>query len=225
MRNPQIPIVNFHGIGDPGRPLDQGEDRFWIGEARFRDILDRIVARGDGQSVAITFDDGNLSDFAIAAPELQRRKLGATFFVLAGRIGQGGSLDRQEIRELSAAGMEIGSHGMDHVDWTGLSAGALWRELAMSMAVLEDIVGAPVRKAAIPFGRYNAAVRRALREAGYLQAFSSDGGRARPGDFPAARTSVTCAMSDNAIEAVLSGRTSLPRAMRRWAGRRLKSWF
>ena len=88
-------ILNFHGIGVPSRALEPGEDRFWISRDAYRAILDAVVAANGVPSVSITFDDGNLSDIAIGAPELAARGLTATFFVLAGRLGTPGSLLRR----------------------------------------------------------------------------------------------------------------------------------
>lgn len=31
--------VCFHGIGVPGRPLEPGEGKFWVGAAQFEDLL------------------------------------------------------------------------------------------------------------------------------------------------------------------------------------------
>lgn len=211
-------IINFHGIGLPKRNLEAGEARFWIGESRFRAIIDRIAERADADAISITFDDGNISDLAIAVSELQSRQLNARFFVLAGRVGQAGSLGRTDIRDLVAAGMKIGSHGINHLDWTSLSPGELSEELRSSKAIIEDIAGVPVSEAAIPFGRYNAAVLGALRSAGYLTAFSSDGGSAQQGAFLMPRTSVASDMSDGAIDDILSGRMPMAKRLRRWAG-------
>ena len=218
-------IVNFHGVGRPRRELETGEARYWIDEQRFADILDRIMADPERDLIAITFDDGNISDISIALPHLERRRLTAQFFVLAGRIGEPGSLGRADIRDLVDAGVEIGSHGVRHVDWTSLSPAELRQELKASMEVIEDAVGCPVRKAAIPFGRYNGAVLRALRSTGYLEAFSSDGGTASDHDFPKPRTSVASDMSMFAIDEMLSGRMPVTRRLRRWAGTTAKHWL
>jgi peptidoglycan/xylan/chitin deacetylase (PgdA/CDA1 family) len=180
----------FHGIGTPGRPLEPGEAPYWIPAARFEAILDRIAALADPGRIRLSFDDGNASDHDIALPALRARGLAAEVFVLSGRIGQPGSLSAAQIRALLAAGMTIGSHGVAHVDWRGLDAAGLAAELAGSRAALEAVCGRPVTRAAIPFGRYDARVLRALRRAGYACAFSSDGGPMDPGAFLRPRSSV-----------------------------------
>ena len=218
-------IVNFHGIGAARRMLEPGEARYWLDEQRFCAMLDRIAAHAERGLLRLTFDDGNISDLAIAAPELDKRGLRAAFFVLAGRIGRPGSLAGADIRELLAMGMEIGSHGFDHVDWTGLSPRRLEQQLRGSRQVIEDVAGVAVRAAAIPFGRYNAAVIRALRAAGYSQAYSSDGGDASALAYPRPRRTIVSDMSAIEAEAVLAGRMPWPRRAGRWVSMAAKHAF
>lgn len=208
-------ILTFHGIGEPARPLEPGEQPYWISPQQYRSILDRIARHPDPGAIGITFDDGNLSDIEIAAPELVRRGLSAQFFVLAGRIGEPGSLSVADIRALKQSGMSIGSHGMDHVDWSRLGRGELERELRDSRYILEDITAAAVMAAAIPFGRYNAAVLKALRAAGYSEAYSSDGGSTASGRFPQSRTSVTASMTPATIADLLDGNENFTCRLRR----------
>lgn len=211
----QIGII-FHGIGAPGRTLEPGEASYWIGVERFEALLDAIAA--DAGRYRITFDDGNLSDHAIALPRLLARGLRADFFVLTGRIGQPGSLGPREIAELLAAGMGIGSHGVAHRDWRRLDATALRAELEESQAVLERLCGRPVTAAGIPFGGWNARVLRALRRAGYESAWSSDGGQMRPGAFLRPRRSVRADMDETELRDLLAGRLGPARALRRGLG-------
>ncbi|MCV3739484.1 polysaccharide deacetylase family protein [Rhizobium sp. TRM96647] len=218
-------ILNFHGVGEPLRALEPGEAPYWLGVDRFRAVLDRIVDHPDRDRLSITFDDGNASDLLIAAPELQRRGLEAEFFVLSGRIGEAGSLDNEQIRALMRMGMRIGSHGVAHSDWSSLSAHALQHELGTSKAALEEICAAPVQSAAIPFGRYNAAVLRALRKAGYAVAYSSDGGSSATAAFLHPRTSLRQDMTDRSLEDVLSGNIAPWRRLRRFAGMTARAWI
>ena len=133
--------LNFHGIGTPKRELEPGEALFWLSEAQFITILDRVAAAPDPGSYVITFDDSNLSDHDIALPALTERGLHAAFFVLTGRIGEAGSLAAEHVMALSGAGMAIGSHGIAHVAWSGLDEAALENELEQSRAVLGGICG------------------------------------------------------------------------------------
>ena len=208
----------FHGIGTPGRQLEPGEAPYWISAAQFEHVLDRICAAPQPDLFRISFDDGNLSDHDIALPLLLERGLRADFFVLSGRIDTPGSLGEGHIRALQAAGMAIGSHGVAHRDWRGLDPAALRAELTDSRAVLEAICGHAITTAGIPFGGYDARVLRALRQAGYTTAYSSDRGTMNPHAFLRPRTSIQGAMQPADVAAILAGQMPLFKRVRRMLG-------
>lgn len=210
-------IINFHGIGEPLRELEPGEADYWLSRDRFLTILDRIASHPERQGISITFDDGNASDLLIAAPELRRRGLRAEFFVLAGRIGKAGSLSASDIRALITMEMRIGSHGVAHRDWTRLSAGELHYELAASKEQLEGICGCPVNAASMPFGWYNAAVLKEIRNTGYSAAYSSGGGSAEVSEFLKPRNSMRSGIADGTLDEVLMGQIPFWRKLRNTA--------
>jgi peptidoglycan/xylan/chitin deacetylase (PgdA/CDA1 family) len=179
--------LTFHGIGTPERALDPGESEVWVTREQFLSLLDDVADRPD---VRITFDDGNAGDVEHALPALRERGMRATFFVVAGRLGTPRFLDAAGVRELSAAGMQIGCHGMHHRAWRGLDDAALREELVDAKAILERVVGQPVTQAACPFGSYDRRVLRTLRGCGYRQVYTSDRGTARSSGFLQARNSV-----------------------------------
>lgn len=210
--------VLFHGIGTPGRQLEPGEAPYWIDVAGFETLLDRIAGHPLRAQIRISFDDGNLSDHAIALPRLAARGLAADFFVLSGRLGAPGSLGPAELRDLAAAGMGVGSHGVAHRDWRRLDDAALTEELHASRAALEEVLGAPVREAGIPFGGYDRRVLAAIRRAGYSAAWSSDGGRMDPSAFLRPRASVRADMDTARLDALIEGRLPPLRRLRRMLG-------
>jgi peptidoglycan/xylan/chitin deacetylase (PgdA/CDA1 family) len=167
-------VINlcFHGVGEPGRPLEPGEEDYWIGADLLHGVLDEVA---DDPRVRISFDDGNSSDIELGLPALEERGLRATFYVLAGRLDQPGSLSRAEVRHLRDAGMEIGTHGMDHRPWRGLDRAASQRELVDARHRLEDTLGSGrIRHAALPLGRYDRRLLRQLRGLDYESVQTSD---------------------------------------------------
>lgn len=216
----RVTILNFHGIGTPRRELEPGEAPYWISEAFFREILD-LVAEAPGPA-AITFDDGNASDLDLAAPRLIERGLTAEVFALSGRLGRPGSLSAAGLRELEAAGLRVGTHGVAHVDWRRLPPEALGREIDESRARLGEALGREIDAAAIPFGSYGPHVLRALRRAGLARVFTSDGGRADPSAWLRPRSSIRSDMDAGTVRALLAGREPLARRLRRAAAMRWK---
>lgn len=173
----------FHGIGEPPAGVPTAEIPYWIGQAAFTEIVTSAPEAAQTCEVAlsVSFDDGNLSDLAIAAPLLKALAIPATFFPCAARLGRPGYLGAPELRELHAMGFEIGSHGMDHRPWPGLDEAALAREIDTARAMLEQALGHPVRRAALPFGAYDRRVLGRLRQAGLAAIHSSDPGLNPPG--------------------------------------------
>ena len=216
-------ILNCHGIGTPGRLLEPGEAPYWVTPDLFETALSLADRLSDRVRTSFTFDDGNLSDLAIGAGGLGRYGRQATFFVLSDRIGQAGSLGEDDIRALVKQGHAIGSHGAAHVDWTGLDDAGRTREFDAARAIVAEAAGRPVTAAAIPFGRYDAGVLRALRHRRYAEVYSSDGGSA--GNTPIARTSVRADMGEADLEAILLGREPVARRIRRRVARLKKRWI
>jgi peptidoglycan/xylan/chitin deacetylase (PgdA/CDA1 family) len=211
--------LTFHGVGRPERALEAGEDGTWVSLDAFRAILDSVVGRSD---VRITFDDGNASDLEHGLPELRRRGLTATFFVVAARLGTPGFLDGDGVRELAAAGMGIGSHGMRHRPWRGLDDAELREELHDARHVLEEVVGGPVAEAACPFGSYDRRVLEALRGYGYEGVYTSDRGTERPDAWLQARNTVHDGDERTIVERILRSARAPHRALGRGSKRLVK---
>jgi peptidoglycan/xylan/chitin deacetylase (PgdA/CDA1 family) len=138
---------------------------------RLSDIADGAAGP---RSLLLTFDDGQSSDFTIAAPELAARSLSAVFFVVWSFLDQPGFLTRTQLRELHNQSFEIGAHGLIHHDLSTMGPTELWREVSLSKSRLEDFLGKPVTAFAIPFGRYNDQVLEAVLKAGFERIMTSD---------------------------------------------------
>ncbi|PZF85487.1 polysaccharide deacetylase family protein [Jiangella anatolica] len=198
----------FHGIGtcEREREREPGEAGYWVTEPVFRQILDEAAKH---PHVRLSFDDGNASDVAVALPALKERGLRATFFALAGRLDDPVSLSAADLRDLRDAGMGIGSHGWDHVQWRGLPAAAARRELVEARAALTEASGGPITEAALPLGRYDRQLLGRLRRAGYEAVYSSDRFPARSRGWLQARYSVTAGDTAESIRTYITHRPGL----------------
>lgn len=132
------------------------------------------------KQVAITFDDGHSSDI-MAAEMLRRHGLKATFFITWNYLGTAGYLRPVDVKAIAADGFRVGAHGLNHWRLSTLDEPVLRRELGDSKKRLEDLIGAPVRDLACPFGAYNRRVIVAARELGYRSVMTSDIGQATIG--------------------------------------------
>ncbi len=83
----------------------------------------------------------------------------------------------EELRELVAAGWELGAHTLGHVDLSQLDYAAARREIEDSCTALTALSGAEVRTLAYPFGHYGPVAVAAARDAGLLAAVTTGSGK------------------------------------------------
>lgn len=218
---PQQLNLCFHGIGTPGRELDPGEDAYWITPRLFEQVLDLVVGRRD---VRLSFDDGNASDARIGLPALRERGLRAEFFPIAARIGQPGSTDRDDLHQLVAAGMTIGSHGMNHRPWRGMADPELTLELVEARALIAEAAGTTVDTAACPFGRYDRRSTVRLRRLGYTRVYTSDRSSSRPSWWLQPRFSIRRGDTVESVQATVDAHDSDTIRLSDYARMIVKRW-
>jgi peptidoglycan/xylan/chitin deacetylase (PgdA/CDA1 family) len=158
-----------HGIGPLPPHVGADETPYWIS----RESFDTIVELMQKIPARLTFDDGNATDATIALPALMKAGLKASFFIPSARIGTEGYVSEDTIRELHSGGMEIGSHGCEHLDWTQVSDAEITHDVMQSVEQLSTIIQAPVRTVAIPYGYCDRRVLGVLRTLGMVRAYSS----------------------------------------------------
>ena len=191
----------LHGLGPPPPHVPAGEARYWLPAERFAYILELV--RRTRNPVHITIDDGNASDVRIALPALRDAGLSASFFIPSDRIGEAGYLGEADIRELRAAGMEIGSHGCAHITWTQVPDGTMAEDVTRSVARLSSILGEKVETVAVPFGECDLRVLRVLRVLGIRRVYTSFRGPCREDAWIVRRNCITADMPEAAIRDLL----------------------
>jgi peptidoglycan/xylan/chitin deacetylase (PgdA/CDA1 family) len=141
-------------------------------------LVDEIQSAGcepEG-SIAVTFDDGWIDNYTFAYPVLKRLQIPATFFVVTRCLLENRPdstrMNLEQLHELSARGMTIGSHTRTHPDLAAISSAAAAEEIAGSKADLQNALKVPVDFLAYPGGGFNSRVADLAREAGYRAACS-----------------------------------------------------
>lgn len=107
--------------------------------------------------IILTFDDGYADNYTNAFPLLQKYGFRAAFFVITDFVTEQrpGYMTWDQLKELAAAGMEIGSHSRNHPDLRGQSLDYLvWQALGSKEAI-EYYLGITPRFVAYPSGRYD----------------------------------------------------------------------
>lgn len=182
--------------------------------------------------LCMTIDDGYTDFIELAAPELSARGMVATVFVPAGNVGGRADwlagedrerplMNAAHLRDLVAAGFEVGAHSMTHAPLDRACSTTLRDETATAKASLEDAIGGAVQTFAYPFGYHSNAARTAVREAGYLAAFGLTErvvDLRRDSPFALPRTLAPTGASRERMEECLKNRRSLHGDL--WTGAR-----
>jgi peptidoglycan/xylan/chitin deacetylase (PgdA/CDA1 family) len=189
-RQRQPIVLMYHSVApetDDPYQVTVSPDRFeeqlsWLERRGLRGVsmAELLAARQrncDDGLVGLTFDDGYEDFLRYAVPALTRRGFTATSFVIAGRLGGTNAWDADgprkplltaaQVREVGAAGMEIGSHGLRHVTLDRTTGLALLREQQLSRSMLQEVTGAAVSGFCYPYGNLSGRVVDGVAEAGY----------------------------------------------------------
>ncbi|RZA09116.1 MAG: hypothetical protein EOP11_02735 [Proteobacteria bacterium] len=198
----RLPILMYHKVVEPEY---SSPHKTYITEANFAKhlgVLDRLgfssVTFADLEAAALgtralprkpvmlTFDDGYRGTHRRALPLLKRHGHRAVFYLLGDRARAANDWDNHdaesalisdaEVRELSAAGMEIGAHSMSHRHMDRLSLADSLQEAVDAKAKLEALSGQRMISYAYPYGSLSADAKRAVRTAGYPFGVATDSG-------------------------------------------------
>lgn len=182
------------------------------------------------RTVALTFDDGFRDFVTHAVPLLRSVGYRSTLFVPTGFVGgtsrwlvaegeqRRSLLSWAELCQLRDAGVECGAHSHSHPQLDLLSRAAAAREIALSKALLEDHLQAPVTTFAYPFGYSKASVRELVQALDFSAAVGVGNLTSAPRDdlFAMPRLTVPSGMDAAGLAELLSApRTALEEATSR----------
>lgn len=196
-------VLTYHRFGD------DPHDPFCVDLATFRKQMETLAESGCAVSVAdiegylyhgetlpagaalVTIDDGYRSTYSHAMPVMRELGIPGVAYIPAGVMEAGGDVEPRmtwdEVGEIAAAGIAIGSHAWSHESLGAMSEAQVGRELERSRRLLERRVGTTVASFAYPFGTrsdYNDDTRRLLCDCGYRTAFTSQHGSLDPAVDP-----------------------------------------
>jgi peptidoglycan/xylan/chitin deacetylase (PgdA/CDA1 family) len=196
-------IFMYHGVADVHEDPNQlcvsparfAEQMAWLARRGLRGvgIAELVGAMRAGRQrglVGLTFDDGYTNVLETALPVLRRHGFGASAYIISDRLGGANEWDEgpvwqlmtgDQVRELAAAGIEIGSHAATHMRLAGASPAQLTAEISESRTSLAALLGTEIRGFAFPYGSMDAASRQAVRDAGYEYACAVEASTAEIG--------------------------------------------
>ena len=208
MARKQVPILCYHQIRDWRAKDSKGAKDYIVQVADFKAKMKSLADSGyhtilpdqlyaylttgaalPSKPIMLTFDDTDLDQFTIAAPELKKYGFKAVYFIMTVSIGRPNYMTKEQIKQLSDAGNVIGSHTWDHHRFDRLSHTSSLKilgkngkitlkptddwvtQLDKPTAKLEEITGKDITYFAFPFGIWNAQNLPELHKRGFKMAF------------------------------------------------------
>ena len=192
----EVPVLMYHRIADDGpealtpyrvRVLEFERQLAWLQRYGYRGItldqlyrwrFERKLKSIEGKPIVLTFDDAYVDFYEHAYPLLRHYGFPATVFVPTAHVGRGAEWDSEhgpaaeimswdQIAELSAAGVQFGSHSRSHRRMTELTPEQVLDDANASKAELTQRLGVEIAGYCYPFGAANPAVVDSIRRAGY----------------------------------------------------------
>lgn len=211
---PGIPILMYHKIGDPpeGSQLKKlwvsnkmfRRQMEYLSKNGYKPITFKEVYghwdKGRAlpeKPVIITFDDGYANNYHNAYPILKDFNFPAVLFVVVQTVGWDNHwhdpksetridmVSWAQLKELKAAGWELGSHTMNHHNLEKIDLKDAQQEIEKSRRVMAEFLDETPDTFAYPYGSGadSQALRDKVRDAGYRLAVSVHAGKWELGEF------------------------------------------
>jgi peptidoglycan/xylan/chitin deacetylase (PgdA/CDA1 family) len=184
-------VIMYHRFGESRYPstnttLEQFEvhlAELASGNYNIMSLADITEAIVEGRplpdyTVAITVDDAFISFYKEAFPLLKSYGLPVTLFVATEAIdlNRRGYASWDQIREMQAAGVEIGSQSHTHPHMPKIDLAKARLEIETSNNRFIDELGVKPKLFAYPFGEYTPEIRNLIKEMGFDAAFGQHSG-------------------------------------------------
>ncbi len=176
------PILLYHHIAG------NGDNRYYVSPERFREqmkalhdwgytaipmslLLEALIngAELPPRPIVITFDDGHTSVFENAFPIMQEYGFTGVFYIVSNRLKADGFVNADQLKEMTAAGWEIGSHSQSHIDLPS-NHDLVHAQIRQSKLTLEEALGVEVQTFAYPYGTIDPYVAQKVQDYGYKAA-------------------------------------------------------
>ncbi|MBI4358114.1 MAG: polysaccharide deacetylase family protein [Candidatus Omnitrophica bacterium] len=185
-----VRILCYHRVNDQDRsylsvPISDFEEQMrFLWEHEYETVslavpvsLPLVARNGGGKKpIVITFDDGYRDNYENAFPIMSKFGFKGVIFLIVDRMGSDHFLTKDQIKEMSQAGFEFGSHSRSHLDLASLEREGKYHEISSSKSLLSNELGMDIRFFCYPCGRYDQESVASVKEAGYLGACSNDPG-------------------------------------------------
>lgn len=170
----------YHSIVDTTKTFDlyQLRKKDFIDQINFiKQSKYKVVDFGSSDvGLSITFDDGHLDNYFVAADILLQNQIPFTVFMISDFIHASHHLymNKEQLKELSKmSGVTIGAHGKTHNPLAKMQISEAREELRISKEMIEDILGKEVNTMSFPHGSFNQELLMIAKELGYKKCGTS----------------------------------------------------
>jgi peptidoglycan/xylan/chitin deacetylase (PgdA/CDA1 family) len=208
MARKQVPIVCYHQIRDWKATDSKGAKDYIVQIAAFKEHIKMLADSGyhtilpdqlynylttgaalPKKPIMLTFDDTDLDQFTIAAPELKKYGFKAVYFVMTVSIGRPHYMTADMVKKLSDDGNQIASHTWDHHRVDKYTHNGVFKIIGKNGKItnrpvddwvtqidkptkkLEEITGKKIIYFAYPFGIWKKPVLPEIQSRGFKMAF------------------------------------------------------
>jgi len=186
----QVPVLCYHQIRD-WKPKDSQTAKDYITPiATFKGHMKMLADSGyhtilldqlydylnngtplPSKPIVLTFDDTDLDQYTIAAPEMKKYGFKGAFFVMTVSLGRPNYMSKAQVKDLSDQGQDIGSHTWDHHNVKKYQGKDWETQIDKPTKTLEEITGKKIYHFAYPFGLWNPEAIPELKKRGFKSAF------------------------------------------------------
>lgn len=185
----QVPILMYHHVA-----ISPVDSRYYVTPSKFEDeirllhnweytpittsMLVDAIKNGTSlppRPIILTFDDANEDNYINAFPIMKKYGMTGVLYLPFDFIGGNGYLTVDQIKEMAAAGWEVGSHSLSHPDLKVVDSTRLRAEIVDSRKKLQALLGVPILTFAYPFGDVGSATIDYVKFAGYIAAMGATG--------------------------------------------------
>ena len=208
MARKQVPVVCYHQIRDWKATDSKNAKDYIVQIAAFKEHIKMLADSGyhtilpdqlynylatgaplPKKPIMLTFDDTDLDQFTIAAPELKKYGFKGVFFVMTVSLGRPHYMTNEMVKKLSDDGHVIGSHTWDHHRVDKYSHNSNLKIIGKNGKItnrpvddwvtqidkptkkLEEITGKKIEYFAYPFGIWKKPVLSEIQNKGFKIAF------------------------------------------------------
>lgn len=186
----QVPILCYHQVRDWRAKDSKAAKDYIVPIAQFKAQIKMLADSGyhtilpdqlfsylkygtklPSKPVMLTFDDTDLDQFTVAAPEMKKYGFKAVFFIMTVSLGRPNYMSRAQVKSLSDEGHVIGSHTWDHQNVKKYQGEDWVTQIEKPTKTLKEITGKDIKYFAYPFGLWNPEAIPELKSRGFDGAF------------------------------------------------------